>query len=135
MLMTLLWIQGCSMDYLLDNSGVRKNILFNRVFPFCKKIHSCRRIAGVNSGCEQLKKKRRFSWWTAKNICIPELGLVQGGPKKKDYFYKQTNTSYSETTILLDVEICLLGVLMSTSCWQISTSNRIVVSEYEVFVC
>ena len=54
--MTLLWIQGCSMDYLLDNSVVRKNILFNRVFPFCKKIHSCRRIAGVNSGCEQLKK-------------------------------------------------------------------------------
>ena len=58
-----------------------------------------------------------------------------GWTKKKDYFYKQTNTSYSETTILLDVEICLLGVLMSTSCWQISTSNRIVVSEYEVFVC
>ena len=39
-----------------------------------------------------------------------------GWTKKKDYFYKQTNTSYSETTILLDVEICLLGVLMSTPC-------------------
>ena len=61
--------------------------------------------------------------------------VVQGGPKKKDYFYKQTNTSYSETTILLDVEICQQGVLMSTPSRQISTSNRIVVSEYEVFVC
>ena len=45
---------------------------------------------------------------------------------------KTSGTSYSETTNLLGLRLWLQGVLMSTPCCQISTSNRLVVSEYEV---
>ena len=45
---------------------------------------------------------------------------------------KTLGTSYSETTNLLSLRLWLQGVLMSTPCCQISTPNRLVVSEYEV---
>ena len=41
-------------------------------------------------------------------------------------------TSYSETTNLLDLKLWQQGVLMSTPCCQSLTSNRLIVSEYEV---
>ena len=42
------------------------------------------------------------------------------------------STSYSETTNLLDLKLWQQGVLISTPCCQSLTSNRLIVSEYEV---
>ena len=60
--------------------------------------------------------------------------LVQSVSIKTPHFRetKTSGTSYSETTNLLGLRLWLQGVLMSTPCCQISTPNRLVVSEYEV---
>ena len=62
------------------------------------------------------------------------LPFLQGVSIKKKHFWetKTLGTSYSETTNLLGLRLWLQGVLMSTPCCQISTPNRLVVSEYEV---
>ena len=53
--------------------------------------------------------------------------------KKYTHLGNQTlGTSYSETTNLFDLKLWQQGVLMSTPCCQISTSYRLVVSEYKV---
>ena len=66
--------------------------------------------------------------------------LLLGDPKKIVHFIrtKTLGTSYSETTYLLGHKLWLQRVLVSTPSCQISTPNRLVVSEYEVpkvFVC
>ena len=66
----------------------------------------------------------------ASPVCM----FVQSVSIKTPHFRETTTsgTSNSETTYLLGLRLWLQGVLMSSPCCQISTPNRLVVSEYEV---